>query len=49
MNAPTVSSKYGTVQPPSEKPPLASSSGPPGACTTPSSDTNVLLTSFLIV
>ena len=30
-------SKCGTTQPPARKPPLVSSSGPPGACVTPSS------------
>src|SRR5579859_2127403 len=34
---PKNSSKYGAVQPPYVKPPLVSSSGPPGACMTPSS------------
>ena len=49
MNAPTDSSKKGTVQPPSEKPPVSSSSGPPGAWAIPSRDTNVLTTSLLTV
>src|SRR5262249_39018079 len=40
-------SKELTAQPPSVNPPVGSSSGPPGACMTPSSDMNVLTTSFL--
>src|SRR5918996_384486 len=36
------------VQPPCSKPPSRSSSLPPGACITPSSDTNSLTISFLI-
>src|SRR5919106_261925 len=31
---------YGTTQPPNLKPHVGSSSGPPGACITPSNDTN---------
>src|SRR5512146_2250353 len=33
---PRIASEYGPVQPPYAKPPLVSSSGPPGACITPS-------------
>src|SRR4051794_37433892 len=36
MTLPAASSKYGKVQPPYWKPPDVSSSGPPGACMTPS-------------
>src|SRR5687768_14684487 len=39
MLSPTVSSQKGATQPPYRKPPVGSSSGPPGACMTPSSDT----------
>src|SRR5262249_27595271 len=37
---PVSSCQYGHVHPPWEKPPSVSSSLPPGACITPSSDTN---------
>src|SRR5918996_5063400 len=37
-----------TDQPPCSKPPVGSSSGPPGACITPSRLTNVFTTSFLM-
>src|ERR1700747_697997 len=37
MTLPAISSKYPTVQPPNLKFPEVSSSGPPGACITPSS------------
>src|SRR6478736_2693289 len=44
-NGPIVSgSKYGIDQPPCAKPPSVSSSGPPGACTTPSRLMNSLAT-----
>src|SRR6266542_563070 len=46
--SPTASSKYGTVQPPNWNPPDLSSSGPPGACMTPSSETKLNTTTFLI-
>src|ERR1700733_7712001 len=44
----------GLIHPPHAKPPLVSSSGPPGACMTPSSETNsstliFLMTEFLRV
>jgi hypothetical protein len=35
-------SETGQIQPPCAKPPVVSSSGPPGACTTPSSEMNAL-------
>src|SRR6266702_8391581 len=43
-----MSSQYFTDQPPSLKPPSRSSSGPPGACITPSIVTKVPTTSFLM-
>src|SRR5438105_5852062 len=46
---PTASSKRGIDHPPYLKPPLESSSGPPGACITPSSVTNVRTISFLML
>src|SRR5512141_419310 len=33
---PRIASEYGAIHPPYAKPPLVSSSGPPGACMTPS-------------
>src|SRR5512135_798363 len=49
---PRISSEYGPAQPPYAKPPLVSSSGPPGACMTPSreicsSTMTFLMTEFL--
>src|SRR5215212_2667912 len=49
---PTISSEYGAIHPPYAKPPLVSSSGPPGACMTPSreicsSTITFLMTEFL--
>src|ERR1700722_309730 len=41
MDAPSAVSKCGAVQPPSAKPPVGSSPGPPGACMTPSRLVNV--------
>src|SRR5690606_8715100 len=38
---------YGALQPPCLNPPLGSSSGPPGACITPSSETCALTISIL--
>src|SRR5512143_997814 len=35
-SVPRIASEYGAVHPPYAKPPLVSSSGPPGACMTPS-------------
>src|SRR5512132_2661961 len=35
-SAPRIGSEYGAIHPPYAKPPLVSSSGPPGACMTPS-------------
>src|SRR3989442_4757867 len=45
----TASSKRGIDHPPYLNPPLESSSGPPGACITPSSVTNVRTISFLML
>src|SRR3989344_3858451 len=45
---PEKSSKYGTVHPPYLKPLEVSSSGPPGACITPSRVKNSRTISFLI-
>src|SRR5512140_730907 len=49
---PRISSEYGLIHPPYAKPPLVSSSGPPGACMTPSreicsSTITFLMTEFL--
>src|SRR5512143_2554858 len=49
---PRIASEYGADQPPYAKPPLVSSSGPPGACMTPSmeicsSTMTLLMTEFL--
>src|SRR5579862_3998010 len=41
-------SECGFIQPPNSKPPLVSSSGPPGACMTPSRETNSSTFTFLI-
>src|SRR5262249_10404999 len=41
-------SECGLVQPPYAKPPLVSSSGPPGACMTPSRETNSSTFTFLM-
>src|SRR6266568_3311425 len=41
-------SECGLVHPPYAKPPLVSSSGPPGACMTPSRDTNSSTLTFLM-
>src|SRR5215469_2773397 len=41
-------SECGTVHPPYAKPPLVSSSGPPGACMTPSRETNSSTLTFLM-
>src|SRR6266487_4229339 len=49
---PRISSEYGLVHPPYAKPSLVSSSGPPGACMTPSreicSSTIIFLILFLL-
>src|SRR5436190_7946514 len=45
---PILSSQWFIDHPPSVNPPLRSSSGPPGACMTPSSVTNVVTISSLI-
>ncbi len=47
--SPIISSQYFTDHPPCSNPPSQSSSGPPGACITPSSVRNVPTTSFLMV
>src|SRR5574341_146179 len=49
---PRLASEYGAIHPPYAKPPLVSSSGPPGACMTPSreicsSTITFLMTEFL--
>src|SRR5512135_2345367 len=49
---PRIGSEYGAIHPPYAKPPLVSSSGPPGACMTPSreicsSTITFLMTKFL--
>src|SRR5512147_1524061 len=51
-SVPRIASEYGAIQPPYAKPPLVSSSGPPGACMTPSreicsSAITFLMTAFL--
>src|SRR5262245_49321617 len=43
ITSPMSSLKYGKLQPPCSKPPSRSSSGPPGACITPSRDMNVAI------
>src|SRR3954454_19279102 len=48
-NSPTAGSGNGACQPPWAKAPLVSSSGPPGACITPSSVRNVCTVSFMSV
>src|SRR5215469_9938937 len=48
MTVPVTSSAYGAVHPPYAKPPLVSSSGPPGACMTPSRETNSRTITFLM-
>src|SRR5579859_389368 len=48
ISVPVTSSEYGPGQPPYAKPPLVSSSGPPGACMTPSRETNSSTITFLI-
>src|SRR6266700_4194394 len=41
-------SECGLIHPPCAKPPLVSSSGPPGACMTPSRETNSSTLTFLM-
>src|SRR5208282_5439943 len=41
-------SECGLIHPPYAKPPLVSSSGPPGACMTPSRETNSSTLTFLM-
>src|SRR5687768_12270988 len=45
---PRTSSEYGAIHPPYAKPPLVSSSGPPGACMTPSMEICSSTVSFLM-
>src|SRR5450755_1413479 len=49
MNAPSSESKRpgGRCQPPRSNPPLRSSSGPPSPCITPSTETFVMVVSFM--
>jgi hypothetical protein len=47
MKRPTSSSKCGTSQPPRANPSERSSSGPPGPCITPSTETKVVTVSFI--
>src|SRR5689334_20829539 len=47
--APISSCQYGIVQPPCANPPSVSSSAPPGACMTPSSETNSATVNFLML
>src|SRR5207245_8210452 len=47
MNRPASSSKCGTSHPPRVNPRPRSSSGPPGPCITPSTETNVVTVSFI--
>src|SRR5215469_7751276 len=42
-------SECGLIHPPWAKPPLVSSSGPPGACMTPSRETNSSTFTFLMI
>src|SRR5215208_8298823 len=46
---PRISSEYGAIQPPYVKPSLVSSSGPPGACMTPSREICSSTIIFLMV
>src|SRR5215208_3022877 len=48
MAVPLTSSECGLIHPPYAKPPLVSSSGPPGACMTPSRETNSSTLTFLM-
>src|SRR5947209_8066159 len=48
ITAPTASSEQPNIQPPKRKPQVGSSSGPPGACITPSSDWNTAPVSLRI-
>src|SRR5688500_12101109 len=47
-NGPMSSAQKGATQPPKRKPPVGSSSGPPGACITPSSETKTAPVSLRI-
>src|SRR6266508_4635810 len=46
---PRIASEYGLIHPPYAKPPLVSSSGPPGACMTPSREICSSTIIFLMV
>src|SRR5580704_9027102 len=48
MAAELTASECGLIHPPYSKPPLVSSSGPPGACMTPSRETNSSTLTFLM-
>src|SRR3990172_567629 len=48
-NVPRISSEYGPIHPPYAKPPLVSSSGPPGACMTRSMEICSSTMTFLII
>src|ERR1039458_5352756 len=48
MAVETTGSECGPIHPPYAKPPLVSSSGPPGACMTPSRETNSSTLTFLM-
>src|SRR6266496_5626934 len=48
MTVPRTSSEYGAIHPPYAKPPLVSSSGPPGDCMTPSRETKESTITFLM-
>src|SRR5947209_14283548 len=48
MTGPIASSEQPNIHPPKRKPPVGSSSGPPGACMTPSSDWNTAPVSLRI-
>src|SRR5215470_15415854 len=49
MAAEETGSECGLIHPPYAKPPLVSSSGPPGACITPSRETNSSTLTFLMI
>src|SRR5580704_11392472 len=48
INAELTVSECGFIHPPYSKPPLVSSAGPPGACITPSRETNSSALTFLM-
>src|SRR6516165_4438524 len=49
MAAELTVSECGLIHPPHSKPPLVSSSGPPGACMTPSRETNSSTLTFFMI